>query len=139
MKRAFFITIFIASYQIFFIGNALAWVKSQPTINGSFTVNLKCSSPFFVGRFQDCHVDILGLKHFRTGKKLKNISIILDGGMPKHAHGLPTAPEIIWSNQQSTYQINGLKFSMPGEWQLRFYIEDKNYQLKDMVTFNFTI
>ncbi|MGV6857752.1 MAG: hypothetical protein ACWA5X_02150 [bacterium] len=40
----------------------------------------------------------------------------IDGGMPVHGHGLPTAPEVSPKGVAGHYRISGLRYSMPGEW-----------------------
>ncbi len=57
------------------------------------------------------------------------ISIV--GGMPGHGHGLPTQPQVTDHLGKGVYRIEGLKFHMPGEWQLRFDITAA--QLRDHV------
>lgn len=50
-----------------------------------------------------------------------NATISIGGGMPGHGHGLPTSPEVR-SNADGSYVVEGLKFSMPGQWVLVFDI-----------------
>jgi len=115
------------------------WSMSQVTLKRIFTVNLFCKQPLQTGKFLQCQVDILGLTHPDSGKQLENLSVFIGGGMPAHHHGLPTQPEVIWSEKQQTNLVEGLKFSMQGEWQLRFFIHDKANKLKDVATFNIKI
>ncbi len=44
------------------------------------------------------------------------------GGMPAHAHGLPTVPQVK-SLGGGRYLIEGLKFHMPGAWVVAFRIK----------------
>ena len=118
---------------------AEVWSMSQPTLKRIFTVNLFCKRPPQTGKFLQCQVDILGLTHPEPGKQLENLSVFIGGGMPAHHHGLPTQPEVIWSEKQQANRVEGLKFSMPGQWQLRFFIHDKANKLKDVATFNIKI
>ena len=50
--------------------------------------------------------------------------ILIDGGMPAHAHGLPTEPVVEHVNE-NVYTIKGLKFSMAGVWMLFIDINTK--------------
>ena len=55
------------------------------------------------------------------GKPVENAEISVFGGMPAHAHGLPTQPEVTEIGD-GDYLVEGLKFSMTGMWQLWFNI-----------------
>jgi len=46
------------------------------------------------------------------------------GGMPAHAHGLPTTPTVT-SLGGGRYRVDGLKFHMPGAWIVAFRIKAK--------------
>ena len=52
------------------------------------------------------------------GTPVAGATITLQGGMPAHAHGLPTTPEIVPAGTPGDYRIEGMKFSMPGHWTL---------------------
>jgi len=134
---AFFLLFYI--WQISATEATDAWSMSQATLERVFTVNLFCKQPLQTGKFLQCELDVLGLKHPEQGKKLENLTVFIKGGMPAHHHGLPTQPEVTWSGKQHTNRVEGLKFSMPGEWQLRFFIHDKANKLKDVATFNIKI
>ena len=69
-----------------------------------------------------------------TGKPVDGASITVDGGMPQHGHGLPTAPRVTRALGDGRYQVDGLKFSMGGWWELRFGIAAPAGS--DSVTFN---
>lgn len=57
------------------------------------------------------------------GKPLEGATITVDGGMPAHRHGLPTAPTVTETAEPGRYLLEGLRFSMRGTWVLRFRIE----------------
>lgn len=57
------------------------------------------------------------------GKPVEGARIAIDGGMPSHGHGLPTSPEMTQELAPGTYKVDGVKFSMIGDWELRFTIE----------------
>ncbi|WP_406872012.1 FixH family protein [Aminobacter sp. P9b] len=58
----------------------------------------------------------------RQGTPVDNASFTIGGGMPEHAHGLPTSPEATAYLGDGRYRIEGMKFSMTGWWQLKFGI-----------------
>ena len=61
-------------------------------------------------------------------------TIIVDGGMPEHGHGLPTKPQVTRSLGGGDYIVEGMKFQMPGWWVVQFEISTA--EGSDMVTFN---
>lgn len=52
------------------------------------------------------------------GKPVSNANIELIGGMPEHDHGLPTQPQITAETEPGSYLLEGVRFHMPGKWQL---------------------
>lgn len=46
----------------------------------------------------------------------------ISGGMPEHDHGMPTAPQITALLNNGNYLLEGMRFHMPGHWQLLFEI-----------------
>ena len=57
--------------------------------------------------------------------------------MPEHNHGLPTSPEMTGQLDGGRYRIEGVKFSMPGWWELKFDISAAAGS--DSVTFNLVL
>ncbi|CAN7142491.1 FixH family protein [Aminobacter sp. LjRoot7] len=55
----------------------------------------------------------------RQGAPVEGAAISVGGGMPEHAHGLPTSPEATTYLGDGRYRIEGMKFSMTGWWQLK--------------------
>jgi hypothetical protein len=68
------------------------------------------------------------------GTPVHGASFAVDGGMPQHGHGLPTQPRVTRELEDGTYQLDGMKFSMTGWWQVRLAIQGP--QGSDQVTFN---
>ena len=69
------------------------------------------------------------------GTPVDGLTIAIDGGMPMHDHGLPTAPRVTESLGDGQYRVEGVKFQMPGHWTMTFDLaDDKN--VSDSVTFN---
>ena len=93
------------------------WEISQRTDKRLFLVKLNCKKKLHVGGFQQCSVTLN-----RRGEKISGATISIDGGMKAHGHGLPTAPEVVATDIPGQYEIEGLKFSMPGDWILGFRV-----------------
>jgi hypothetical protein len=53
-----------------------------------------------------------------AGRPLRDVQIQVDGGMPEHDHGLPTAPRVTRELSPGRYLLEGLRFHMNGRWQL---------------------
>lgn len=68
------------------------------------------------------------------GTPVHNATLHIKGGMPQHGHGLPTQPKITPAGAPGEYIVEGLQFSMPGWWEVSFYISSG--QRDDSVTLN---
>jgi hypothetical protein len=68
------------------------------------------------------------------GTPVQGATFAVDGGMPQHGHGLPTRPRVTRELADGTYQLDGMKFSMTGWWQVKLAIQGP--QGADEVTFN---
>lgn len=68
------------------------------------------------------------------GTPLQDAAIDVDGGMPMHDHGLPTAPAITEALGDGRYLLEGVKFQMPGHWTVTLAIDADG--MSDTVTFN---
>lgn len=62
--------------------------------------------------------------HLETaaGEPLDGAQISISGGMPAHGHGLPTQPQVTSALGGGDYQVEGLRFQMPGSWQVSFHV-----------------
>ena len=69
-----------------------------------------------------------------NGQPVEDARITVDGGMPQHGHGLPTVPQVTKYLGDGQYQVEGMKFHMPGWWVVKFKIVRND--LTDNVTFN---
>ena len=56
------------------------------------------------------------------GSPLTDAEITVIGGMPDHDHGLPTLPVVTRESRPGHYLLEGVRFHMPGRWQLSFTI-----------------
>jgi hypothetical protein len=68
------------------------------------------------------------------GLPVTGAEITVGGGMPQHGHGLPTEPAVTQELGDGRYLVGGMKFSMPGWWEVNFQIKAKDKE--DTVTFN---
>ncbi len=68
------------------------------------------------------------------GTPVHGARFAVDGGMPQHGHGLPTQPRVTREIAGGTYQLDGMKFSMTGWWEVKLDIQGP--QGPDKVTFN---
>lgn len=67
------------------------------------------------------HSWILRLEH-ADGTALVGATVSIEGGMPAHNHGLPTQPRVTEQAEPGVYRIDGLRFHMQGDWELRLAI-----------------
>ena len=72
-----------------------------------------------------------------SGRPVAGAAIAVDGGMPEHHHGLPTAPRAIPGSAPGNYVIQGMKFSMDGWWELKLDVRAAGRS--DTVTFNIVL
>lgn len=68
------------------------------------------------------------------GRPLPGATFAVDGGMPQHGHGLPTRPRVTRDLGNGAYQLDGMKFSMTGWWEVKLAIQGPSGA--DKVTFN---
>ncbi len=72
-----------------------------------------------------------------SGAPVTGARFVVDGGMPQHGHGLPTQPRITREIEAGTYQLDGMKFSMTGWWELKLGVASELGS--DTVTFNMMV
>jgi hypothetical protein len=68
------------------------------------------------------------------GSPVHGAKFVVGGGMPQHGHGLPTQPRVTREGADGTYALEGMKFSMPGWWEVKLDIQGPPGA--DKVTFN---
>jgi len=105
--------------------------RSKPTAQGLYltTITPEGGEPS-VGPMHSWVVEV----KTPDGRAVDGATISVDGGMPEHNHGLPTAPQVTAGLGEGRYRIEGVKFSMPGRWVLRIAVDGA--QGKDEATFN---
>ena len=52
------------------------------------------------------------------GAPVAGALVYVNGGMPEHGHGLPTRPKVTGERAPGTYEVEGMKFTMPGRWEV---------------------
>lgn len=74
--------------------------------------------------------------HLETadGKPVDEATIVVDGGMPQHGHGLPTKPRVTRQLGNGEHVVDGMKFNMGGWWVVKFRVAGALGP--DSVTFN---
>ena len=61
----------------------------------------------------------------KDGQPVEDARVFVFGGMPMHRHGFPTKPRVKKYLGNGDYKVEGIKFNMPGHWQMRFNISHK--------------
>jgi len=56
------------------------------------------------------------------GNLVEDAEISVSGGMPEHNHGFPTAPRVTEYLGNGDYSMQGVRFSMPGWWEMHLKI-----------------
>ena len=72
-----------------------------------------------------------------AGQPLTQALVYVNGDMPEHGHGLPARPQVTKEIAPGTYQLEGLKFSMTGWWEI--YVAVQKVPASDVTTFNFIV
>jgi hypothetical protein len=87
---------------------------------GHFVVEAEASlNPVSTGVTHEWVVTVLDAKRTRVS----GCSVRFDGEMPAHGHGLPTAPRVTQELEPGRYLVEGVRFSMPGQWRLLVALE----------------
>lgn len=118
--------------------------QSAPTDLDMTTSHLSDNGIFLVSWTSDPSEPPLNQIHTWTihvetadGQPVEDAEITVDGGMPQHGHGLPTSPQVTQNLGNGDYLVEGMKFQMPGWWEVRFNINADGKS--DTITFNFTM
>lgn len=106
----------------------------QTTENGLFTVSaVSHLDPVVIN---ETHTWTL---HIETadGEPVTDAEIAVDGGMPAHNHGFPTAPRVTENLGDGDYLLEGMRFNMGGIWVLT--LEIRSGDQNDSLTFEFEL
>ncbi len=104
---------------------------SKPSADGAYQVSLEPPSPApAINQMHSWRVRVLT----RAGEPVSGAAIVVGGGMPQHGHGFPTRPRVTRELDGGVYLIEGMKFSMAGDWEIRLRIDARPGT--DTVVFN---
>ena len=103
------------------------------TAHKLFRVTMTHDHPIALNEMHGCTLRITT----PDGKPVENAEVKVNGGMPAHGHGLPTAPRVTAYLGNGEYQVEGMKFNMTGWWELNFDIGAKDAE--DTATFNLVL
>jgi hypothetical protein len=102
----------------------------RTSAGGAYVAKLATAAPLEVRKLQSMNVRLTDAH----GAAVEGATITVDGGMPQHGHGLPTSPRVTAYHGDGVYQIDGVRFSMGGWWELRLAIAGPAGA--DTITFN---
>lgn len=88
-------------------------------------------NPLTINRIHTWYIRILNSR----GEHLQ-AQMSISGGMPEHDHGMPTAPQITSQLENGDYQLEGMRFHMPGLWQLLFELTIDGNPQTAVIEFN---
>ena len=103
----------------------------RPTVAGLYKVALE--PPQALPAINQIHAWTVKVSD-AAGKPVHDAIFAVGGGMPQHGHGLPTNPRITREIESGTYRLDGMKFSMPGWWEIKLDIQAPIGA--DSITFN---
>jgi hypothetical protein len=108
---------------------------NRPTEHDLFRVQLASgSSPIPLSRIHQFSLHVAGA----DGRPVTGATVKVDGGMPEHGQGLPTAPRADPAGSPGDYIIKGMKFSMTGWWVLKLDVAAPDGR-HDKITFNIVL
>lgn len=120
MARSFCIALLVAVTFATDAGES-GWLSESGLFRVSFRSEL---DPIVINRI---HSWVLHVEDER-GAPVSSATITVNGGMPSHAHGLPTAPQVTQELTTGEYVLEGLRFHMRGLWELEITINADDKQ-----------
>lgn len=97
-----------------------AFSEQKTSAKGNFHVRYRSTlHPITINRI---HHWVLRVETSR-GEPVKDALITVEGGMPEHDHGLATSPRVSPTENAGDYLLEGLRFHMPGYWELTLSIK----------------
>ena len=113
--------------------SGLDYATERSTDNGAFQVSYASEESIAINQIHTwtLHVETA------DGQPVENATITVDGGMPQHGHGLPTAPQVTEYLGDGDYLVEGMKFQMGGWWEVKFNITASD--VTDTITFNLNL
>jgi cytochrome c peroxidase len=96
--------------------------SARVSVKGRYLVSIRPpSSPVRVNEWQEWVIHVA--RRDRAPLALRQVA--LDGGMPAHGHGLPTAPTVSASGAPGAFTASGVRFHMAGRWEVRVLVADR--------------
>ena len=112
----------------------LDYARTQVSEKGLFTATIAPGAdPIAINQLHSWTVDVA----VADGSKLDPAAITIDGGMPQHGHGLPTAPQVTTDLGGGKFTVEGMKFNMGGWWVVNVHVATP--QGEDVATFNLNL
>ena len=109
-------------------------LEPQTTENGLFTVSAVSQlDPVVINETHAWTVHI----ETAEGSPVTDAEIAIEGAMPEHNHGFPTAPRVTENLGEGDYLLEGMRFNMAGVWVLTLEISSGDQS--DSVTFEFEL
>lgn len=102
----------------------------RTSVSGSYAATLQVQQPLRPRQMQTVRV----LIEDAGGVAINEAAITVDGGMPRHGHGLPTRPRVTKNLGGGIYEIEGVRFNMGGWWEFKLTIDGSAGA--DTITFN---
>ena len=140
-RRPFALCGAVLTAAIVMAGSAMARPKTldlaldRPTDQRIFRVRIDSQiTPIPLSRVHQWRVHLTD----QAGLPISGAELRIDGGMPEHHHGLPTAPRATPADTPGDYVINGMKFSMRGWWVLKLSIKTTDGRA-DHIAFNLVL
>lgn len=108
--------------------------QSLPSHKGFFNLTLYAENqqPLPINQY---HNWIIVLSDTQ-GRPVYPAAFAITGGMPEHGHGLPTQPQVTGHLGDGEYLLEGIKFTMDGEWIIQVQILAGDRQDTAEITFN---
>lgn len=105
--------------------------SSRTTEDGHFRITATAElEPIAINTMHDWIVRV----ERPDGTPVPGARVLVQGGMPEHQHGLPTAPRTTGERAPGEYVVEGMKFNMTGHWQLTFTVWSEG--VTDRATFD---
>ncbi len=110
---------------------AAKFMWQQTTLNNFYSVSIEPREKKIpIGEYHEWKIGLLDSRD----NPVTEARISMNGGMPKHGHGLPSKPKITEHLGGGFYRIEGVRFNMGGPWVLEFRIDSASGQ--DAVQFD---
>ena len=122
---------FVAFKMLQPVPEELDLATTRMTDGQHFSVSIAPENPEY--RRNDLHVWIATITT-AEGVPVDDATLLVDGGMPQHGHGLPTAPEMTEGLGDGRYKIEGVRLNMGGWWEFKLSITAG--EVSDVITFN---